>query len=63
MGVSIGNLADADAVQLVLPFDRHCGEALDAALDGVRRRFGPAALTRAVLLGKDPGLAVPLLPD
>ena len=37
--------------------------ALDAALDEVRRRFGSKAVTRAVLLGRDPGLTVPLLPD
>jgi DNA polymerase-4 len=37
--------------------------ALDAALDDVRDRFGTRALTRAVLLGRDPGLSVPLLPD
>ena len=31
-------------------------EALDAALDEVRERFGSSAITRAVLLGRDPGL-------
>ena len=51
------------AVQLVLPFDRHSGAALDAALDEVRDRFGSRAVTRAVLLGRDQGLSVPLLPD
>ena len=34
----------------------HSGGALDAALDEVRDRFGSAAVTRAVLLGRDPGL-------
>jgi DNA polymerase-4 len=29
----------------------------------VRDRFGSKAITRAVLLGRDPGLSVPLLPD
>ena len=38
-------------------------DALDAALDEVRERFGSTAVTRAVLLGRDPGLTVPLLPD
>jgi DNA polymerase IV len=61
VGVSLGNLEDAAAVQLVLPFDRR--RALDATLDSVRDRFGSAAITRAVLLGRDQGLAVPLLPD
>jgi DNA polymerase IV len=63
VGVAVGNLDDDDAVQLALPFDRHSGGALDAALDDVRDRFGSAAVTRAVLLGRDQGLSVPLLPD
>lgn len=63
VGVAVGNLDDVGAVQLALPFDRHRGRALDAALDEVRDRFGSAAVTRAVLLGRDPGLTVPMLPD
>jgi DNA polymerase-4 len=63
VGVAVGNLGDDDAVQLALPFERRSRAALDAALDGVRDRFGAAALTRAVLVGRDPGMAVPLLPD
>jgi DNA polymerase IV len=63
VGVTVANLDDSGAVQLTLPFDRHSGSALDAALDQVRRRFGNDAITRAVLLGRDPGLSVPLLPD
>jgi DNA polymerase-4 len=63
VGVSVANLDDDRAVQLVLPFDRFSGGALDAALDEVRDRFGPTAITRAVLLGRDPGLTMPLLPD
>ncbi len=50
-------------VQLALPFERRSLEALDAALDEVRERFGSSAITRAVLLGRDPGLTMPLLPD
>ena len=42
---------------------RDRSEALDAALDEVRDRFGSTAVTRAVLLGRDPGFTVPLLPD
>jgi DNA polymerase-4 len=63
VGVSVANLDDDGALQLMLDLDRHSGSALDAALDEVRRRFGPAAVTRAVLLGRDHGLSVPLLPD
>jgi DNA polymerase-4 len=63
VGVAVGNLENARAVQLTLPFDRRSGEALDAALDEVRARFGPTAITRAVLLGRDRGLSMPLLPD
>jgi DNA polymerase-4 len=63
VGVSVGNLDDDGAVQLALPFDGRSASALDAALDDVRDRFGSAAVGRAVLLGRDPGLSVPMLPD
>jgi DNA polymerase IV len=63
VGVSVANLEDDGALQLVLPLDRFSGSALDAALDEVRRRFGSAAVTRAVLLGREQGFTVPLLPD
>jgi DNA polymerase IV len=62
VGVTVSNLDNERAVQLTLPFDFH-GQALDAALDEIRDRFGVAAVTRAVLLGRDQGLIVPLLPD
>jgi DNA polymerase-4 len=63
VGVAVSNLSDDSAVQLALPFDRHSGDALDLAIDEVRDRFGSAAITRAVLLGRDQGLTMPLLPD
>jgi DNA polymerase IV len=63
VGVAVGNLGDDRHVQLELPFRRRAASALDAAVDEVRDRFGTAAVTRAVLLGRDPGIAVPLLPD
>jgi DNA polymerase-4 len=63
VGISVANLDDDGAVQLVLPLGGHDGVALDAALDEIRNRFGPHAVIRAVLLGRDQGLSVPLLPD
>lgn len=63
VGIAVGNLTDATAVQLALPFDRHSGGALDTMLDDVRDRFGSTALTRAVHLGRDPLLTMPMLPD
>jgi DNA polymerase-4 len=63
VGLSLTNLEDEDRVQLALPFDRLHDAALDAALDQVRDRFGSSAVTRAVLLGRDPGVVMPLLPD
>jgi DNA polymerase-4 len=61
VGLTLTNLENAHAIQLVLPLDRR--RALDAALDDVKERYGTAAITRAVLLGRDPGLSMPMLPD
>ena len=63
VGVAVTNLENAEAVQLPLPFDPHDDPALDAVLDEVRDRFGSAAVTRAVLVGRDRGWTMPLLPD
>ena len=63
LGVALGNLENQRAIQLALPLDRSRASALDAALDDIRDRFGSAAIIRAVLLGRDQGLTVPLLPD
>jgi DNA polymerase-4 len=63
VGVAVAGLEDDAAHQLALAFDGRDGEALDAALDEVRDRFGSKAVTRAVLLGRQQGLEVPLLPD
>jgi DNA polymerase-4 len=62
VGVALTNLDGADA-QLVLPLEGYRAAALDAALDSVRDRYGSTAITRAVLLGRDQGVAMPLLPD
>jgi DNA polymerase-4 len=63
IGIAVANLDNDDAIQLELPFDRYWGSALDMALDEVRGKFGTNSVTRAVLLGKDQGLSVPMLPD
>ena len=63
VGLSLGNLEEDGAVQLALPFDRHGGAALDVTIDRVRDRYGTDAITRAVLLGRDQGVTMPLLPD
>jgi DNA polymerase-4 len=63
VGVAVSNLDDGRAFQLALAIDRHSSDALDAALDEVRERFGSTAITRAVLLGRGQGLTIPLLPD
>jgi DNA polymerase IV len=62
VGVTVTNLDDRRATQLVLPLEPH-NDALDAALDEVRERYGADAITRAVLLRRDQGVAMPLLPD
>jgi DNA polymerase IV len=63
LGVALGNLGDGRAIQLALPLDRIRPNSLDAALDDIRDRFGTEAITRAVLLGREQGPTVPLLPD
>jgi DNA polymerase-4 len=63
VGISVSNLDDGREIQLALPFDPRSSDALDAALDEVRRRFGSTAITRAVLLDRGQGIAMPLLPD
>jgi DNA polymerase-4 len=63
VGLSLTNLESVDAVQLALPVDRVRTLALDAAVDEVRERFGSRVLTRGVLLGRDPGIVMPLLPN
>jgi DNA polymerase IV len=62
VGVALTNLRDDLPFQLELPFVPDESAPLDAALDEIKERFGPAAVTRAVLLGRD-DLTMPLLPD
>ncbi|MBJ7464565.1 MAG: DNA polymerase IV [Mycolicibacterium sp.] len=64
VGFAVSNIDRDGAAQLELPFDRAADPiALDAAVDEVRQRFGNASVTRGVLLGRDPGLEMPMLPD
>jgi DNA polymerase IV len=63
VGIAVTNLEDDDAVQLALPLDNWSGGALDVALDEVRSRYGSTAVTRGVLLGRDQGFTMPMLPD
>jgi len=63
VGLAVSNLEDGSAFQLALAIDRHSSDALDAAIDEVRQRFGSTAVTRAVLLRRGQGLTMPLLPD
>jgi DNA polymerase-4 len=66
VGFAVSGIDRSGAQQLMLPFRQPRPLALDdidAAIDKVRRRYGKSALTRAVLVGRDPGLEMPHLPD
>ena len=69
IGFAVSNIDRDGAQQLELPFGPS-GDvspadllAVDVAMDDIRKRFGNAALTRGVLVGRDPGLEMPHLPD
>jgi DNA polymerase-4 len=59
IGCSVAQLENDRTRQLLLGPE----DALDATLDAIRDRFGSSAIMRAVLLGRDPGFSMPLLPD
>lgn len=67
VGLAVAGIDRGGAQQLMLPFGepnrRATGDDIDAAIDRVRRRYGKSALTPAVLLGRDAGFEMPLLPD
>ncbi|WP_108637597.1 DNA polymerase IV [Mycobacterium numidiamassiliense] len=62
VGFAVSGIDRSGAQQLMLPL---CGEppSIDAAIDRVRSRYGKSALTPAVLVGRDPGIEMPHLPD
>jgi len=65
LGITISGLVDARTEQLELPLftAETKGIEIDGALDAVRDRFGKAAVTRAVLIGRNTGHEMPTLPD
>jgi DNA polymerase-4 len=64
VGFAVSEIDRSGAEQMMLPFTTGAEPAaVDAAVDSVRRRYGKSALTRGVLVGRDPGLEAPHLPD
>ncbi|QKJ18025.1 DNA polymerase IV [Microbacterium hominis] len=63
IGVSLSQLGHVDSVPPELPIDWSDGARLDTVLDAVRDRFGAASVARAAVLGRDPGITAPLLPE
>ena len=64
VGFAVSEIDRDGAEQLTLPLTMGVEPAaVDAAVDQVRRRYGKSALTRGVLVGRDPGLEMPHLPD
>jgi DNA polymerase-4 len=64
VGFAVSNIDRDGAQQLELPFTTAADQiALDSAVDEVRQRFGNASVMRGVLVGRDPGLEMPMLPE
>lgn len=67
IGFAVCNIDREGAQQLELPFGHTVAAddslTIDLAIDRVRGRYGNAALTRGVLVGRDPGMEMPTLPD
>jgi DNA polymerase-4 len=64
VGFAVSNIDRDGAQQLEFAFPPAVDlTAIDTAVDQVRTRFGNGAVMRGVLLGRDPGLEMPHLPD
>jgi DNA polymerase IV len=64
VGITVANLDPrGHGTQLELPLDGPSLDALDAAVDEIRTRIGPKAVTRATLLHRETGLSHWLFPD
>lgn len=68
VGFAVSGIDRGGAQQLMLPFTEGgrkplAADAIDTAIDQIRRRYGNSAVTAAVLVGRDRGLEVPHLPD
>ena len=64
IGFAVTNIDADGSRQLELPFDEQPDPAtIDCAVDRVRERFGNTLLTRGALIGRDPDVEVPMLPD
>ncbi|WP_232423324.1 DNA polymerase IV [Mycobacterium sp. 155] len=64
IGFAVCNIDRDGSQQLELPFDSGPDlVAVDSAVDQIRQRFGTALLTRGVLVGREQGWEMPMLPD
>lgn len=67
VGFAVCNIDRDGAQQMELPFSHvdltADSTSIDAAIDRVRGRYGNAAVTRGVLVGRDTGVEMPMLPD
>ena len=67
VGFAVCNIDRDRAQQMELPFSHvdltADSSSIDAAIDRVRGRYGNAAVTRGVLVGRDTGVEMPMLPD
>ncbi|SOJ58034.1 DNA polymerase IV [Mycobacterium simulans] len=63
IGFAVSGIDRSGARQLMLPFGGEVPDSIDEAVDKIRQRYGKSAVTQAVLVGRDPGIEMPHLPD